>query len=309
MNTREKYTIAGLGEVLWDIYGKEKFLGGAPANFAAHAQQLGQTGIILSRVGKDELGEQLREQLEEMQIDSASIQIDPTYSTGTVIVTLDQAGIPSFECTKDVAFDHLEFDRKWQTIALRIDAVLFGTLAQRNEDSRQTILEFLSAASQALKIFDINLRGWNKRTREIVETSLQKADVIKLNDDELATLRNMFGNDKTGDFVPSLIEKYHLRLVTVTLREKGAVIWTPKDRHYSPGFHVQAVDTTGSGDAFAAALVVKMLEGASVPEMADYANLLGAFVATQKGAVPKWDESALENIKRISERVYSDDGI
>ena len=306
MTTQKQFTIAGLGEILWDIYGNEKFIGGAPANFAAHVQQTGQRGLILSRVGQDELGEALLIQLDKMGLEPASIQVDTSYPTGTVLVTLDQSGVPSFQCTKDVAFDHLQFDKRWQVLAPKIDAVLFGTLAQRNEKSRQTILEFLGAAPQALKIYDVNLRGWDSRTREIVVTSLQKANVIKLNDEELSTLRKAFDDFDKSKFVPQLLEKYNLQLAAVTLGEGGAVVWSAEGHHYSPGFRVNAIDTTGCGDAFAAGLAVKLLENTPIPEMAEYANLLGAFVATQKGAVPKWSEADLESIRRYSERVNVD---
>ena len=306
MATPKQFKIAGLGEILWDIYGENKYLGGAPANFAAHVQQAGHKGIILSRVGEDKLGKALRNRLVDMQLESNYLQNDPIHPTGTVLVTLDQAGVPSFQCTKNVAFDYLDFNPKWQELASQIDAVLFGTLAQRNEKSQQTIQKFVNAATHAVKIFDINLRGWNEHTRDVVETSLYLADVIKLNEDELKTLCNLYGNSDESTFVPRLLEKFSLLLAAVTFGEKGAVIWTGDGRHFSPGFRVTAIDTTGSGDAFAAGLSVKLLENSSVEEMAEYANLLGAFVATQKGAVPKWSEADLENIRRNSERVNCD---
>lgn len=300
----KKYTIAGLGEVLWDIYGEQKFLGGAPANFAAHVQQAKHRGLVLSRVGQDDLGKTLCAALAEMGLDVAAVQIDPWHPTGTVKVTLDQAGVPSFACTKNVAFDYLEFDKKWQLLAAKIDAVLFGTLAQRNEKSHQTIMDFLSAASRAIKIYDINLRGWNERTKQVVESSLKKADVIKLNDEELAALQRVFNRTDTSHFVLELLRKYDLRLAAVTLGKGGAIIWSGENRYYSPGFQVDVVDTTGSGDAFAAGLVIKMLQGAPIAEMAEFANLLGAFVATRQGAVPKWVESDLDNIRTNCPRVH-----
>jgi fructokinase len=307
MTTRKQHIIVGLGEILWDIYGEEKFLGGAPANFAVHVQQAGQLGLVLSRVGQDKLGEELRLHLKEMQLQPAFLQADPNNPTGTVLVTLDRSGVPSFKCTKDVAFDHLEFDSNWQELAPKVDAVLFGTLAQRNEQSHQTIHEFLNAAVKAIKIYDINLRGWNARTHEIVESSLQKADVIKLNKEELETLGNVFPNIDNSNLIPHLLERFNLNLAAVTLGQGGAMVWSVKEgRHYSPGFRVNTVDTTGSGDAFAAGLVIKMLDNASIQELAEFANLLGAFVATQKGAVPKWNNAELNQIRLHSERVEVD---
>jgi len=285
----KKFKIAGLGEILWDVYGEQKYLGGAPANFAAHVSQAGHHGIILSRVGDDLLGNELLVQLQSDGMDISGIQKDTDKPTGTVRVSLNDEGVPSFECSRDVAFDSLEFDSTWQKLAGQIDAVLFGTLAQRQQTSRKAIQAFLRAAPQAIKVFDINLRGWNDDVAMTVETSLQVCDVIKLNEEELHQLKRH--NSATGDdviFLRTLLSKYRLQLAAVTLGARGCYLVTDSEYVQHLGFEAKVVDTTGSGDAFAAGLVVKLLEKAPLSEIAGFGNRLGAFVATQKGAVPKW---------------------
>ncbi|NOY57956.1 MAG: carbohydrate kinase, partial [Calditrichaeota bacterium] len=146
----KKFKIAGLGEVLWDIYGEQKFLGGAPANFAANVHFAGHHGIILSRVGNDVLGIELLQQLHKLGVDDSFIQKDDLKPTGTVRVSVDENGIPSFECNRDVAFDNMELRHEWLELANKLDAVLFGTLAQRGEKSRRTIQAFLKSAVSTL---------------------------------------------------------------------------------------------------------------------------------------------------------------
>lgn len=298
-----KFKIAGLGEILWDIYGEQKYLGGAPANFAAHVGQAGHEGIILSRIGNDALGQELLAKLGSMDLNSAGIQVDQTKPTGTVHVFLDEKGVPRFDCSRDVAFDNLQFDASWKNLAEQLDAVLFGTLAQRQLPSRQAIQSFLRAAPQAVKVFDINLRGWNDETRQIVDDSLHLSDVIKLNEEELRQLKKaLTSSDEDVFFLRRLLQKYQLKLAAVTLGEKGCFLVTESEFVRHPGFAVDMVDTTGSGDAFTAGLMVKLLQKAPLAEMAEFANRLGAFVATQKGAVPRWTVEDIRSILSPQER-------
>jgi len=286
-----------LGEVLWDIYGEQKFLGGAPANFAANVHFAGHHGIILSRVGEDELGYELLRQLRKKGVDGSLIQKDNIKPTGTVRVSVDEHGIPSFECTMDVAFDNMEFSWEWEKLTSGLDAVLFGTLAQRGEQSRCTIQAFLQSAVRAVKVFDVNLRGWNDQVLQTVKDSLALADVIKMNEDELRQLKSVFsGSASDEEFLQDILQRFDLRLAAVTLGENGCFLVgrTKVVRH--PGFKVDVKDTTGSGDAFAAGLIMKLLEKKSPQEMAKFGNLLGAFVATQKGAAPFWDQDAIDKI-------------
>lgn len=304
--------IIGLGEVLWDIYYPSggKHFGGAPANFALHALQLGGEGIIVSRVGKDKLGEEILQIVKARGASIDYIQVDPERKTGTVQVRLDEKGVPSFRITPDVAYDYLELDQNLTSLAKEVDAVLFGTLAQRNLKSRETIHAFLDMAERAVKLYDINLRGWGENTLEVVKRSLRTADILKLNEDELKELKGRFQGQGSGDleFMGGLIRDFDLRMICLTLGEKGCLLMDKKDKVYSPGVMIDpVVDTTGSGDAFVAAFVIKYLKGASLREMADYSNYVGAYVATQKGAVPLYDRSRLDEfIQSHKERNFTD---
>lgn len=295
----KKFKIAGMGEVLWDIYGKQKFPGGAPANFAANVHFAGHHGIILSRVGNDALGAELLQELGNLGVDGSFIQKDDLKPTGTVRVSVDENGIPSFECNRDVAFDNMELRREWIELANKLDAVLFGTLAQRGEKSRRTIQAFLKSAANTIKMFDVNLRGWNDKVLQTVRDSLALADVIKMNEDELRQLKSAFsGSGSNEDFLQDILQKFDLRLAAVTLGEKGCFLVSRTKVVRHPGFKVDVKDTTGSGDAFAAGLILKLLEKKSPEEMAEFGNRLGAFVATQKGASPRWTEKDILTFER-----------
>ncbi len=281
--------IAGVGEVLWDIYPQGRFPGGAPANFAAHIAQAGAHAVLCSRVGDDEPGTALKKELLRYNIDLVGLQTDPARKTGTVVVTLDAAGQPSFLCSKDVAFDALSYDASWQIIAPQLHGLLFGTLAQRNLQSRKAIQSFLCAAHQAVKLFDINLRGWNKETAGIVEFGLSVCDILKMNETEF-NLLHQAKSPQSGDlaFIRQLLMDYDIKLVAVTLGKLGCILYDCHAQVVHSGFDVVAVDTTGCGDAFAAGLLLKYLQKSSLEEMAEFANRLGAFVATRTGAVPDW---------------------
>lgn len=295
-----KLKIAGLGEVLWDIYADQRFPGGAPANFAAHVSLAGHQGILLSRVGNDEIGYELLLEFEKFGVDVSLVQKDRKRPTGTVHVSVDERGIPSFECSNNVAFDYIQFDRNWKQAALDIDAVLFGTLAQRNEISKESIRDFLALAENATKIYDVNLRGWDDHIEEILEDSLYRADVLKMNHQELKMLKQAF--DYHGDdvlFLRAILDEYVIDMAAITLGARGSFCVTEDDYAEHPGFEVYVDDTTGAGDAFAAGLAIKYLQDASLSEIAEFGNKLGALICTRTGAIPLWNSRDLEKINKI----------
>ena len=157
----KKFRIVGLGEILWDIYNGEKFIGGSPANFAAHIAHAGQDAYLCSRVGEDEDGDDLLQRLNKLNVNISGVQHDIFKPTGKIKITLDTAGNPEYHCTSDVAFDYMRFDTIWERLAPQMDAVFFGLLAQRTELSRQAIQLFLKNATTALKVCDVNIRSWN----------------------------------------------------------------------------------------------------------------------------------------------------
>jgi fructokinase len=291
-------TVVGLGEVLWDLLPSGRQLGGAPANFAYCSHLLGDRAVVASRVGKDELGKAIRESLLARGVTDQFLQIDPEQPTGTVKVEIDSAGQPKFEIIHPVAWDSLQWTDTWQALARSADAVCFGSLAQRSPQSRQTILEFVDATrSEALRIFDVNLRQ-TFYSSEIISESMVRANVVKLNHEEVPRVRELLGI-KAGDgpyFCREVIEKFRLQLICITRGSNGSLLCNQTSAHEHPGFHVQVRDTIGAGDAFTAALVHEHLRGRSLAEMNDSANRLGAWVASRAGAMPSVPEGTLEGV-------------
>ncbi|RKY88572.1 carbohydrate kinase [candidate division KSB1 bacterium] len=290
------YKIAGLGEVLWDVYQDAKYLGGAPANFALHAQRLGAEGIIISRVGDDLLGKELLALLNKWGVKTEAIQIDPHKPTGTVHVKLDAKGVPTFTCSQDVAFDYLEFDEKLKMLLPQLDAVLYGTLIQRNSVARKTVQRALNELKDVLVVFDVNFREVSSETEAIVSESLRKTDILKINETELQMLQEIFDgtSQPPGDFLERLLEEFSLRLVCLTLGENGCYCQSSSERYYSPGFRIQPVDTTGAGDAFIAAFVISYLQAQPLPRAMEFANAVGALVAGRNGAVPPYTRQDID---------------
>ncbi len=292
---KQKYNIVGIGEILWDIYEDEKFLGGAPTNFAINCSQLGDHGIIVSRVGDDALGSELKNILSSKELTTEYIQTGPAKPTGTVRVSLDDQGRPSFVCTKDVAFDYLQLDDNLRQLAHSADGILFGTLAQRNPNSRETIQKFVRIPQNAFRLYDINLRGWDSEVEQIVLTSLKLADGIKLNDAEIEQLKSVWDSDTDNiSFLRSLIKNFDLKIAALTLGADGCILLDAHNDVKLDGIETTVRDTTGCGDAFAAGMVHQYLRGKSLKEIALFSNQLGAFVAQFKGAAPVYRSKEFE---------------
>jgi len=285
---KEKLTIVGIGEVLWDIYRDRRHVGGGPANFAIHAAQLGDLGVLVSRVGDDGMGRELLGVLRQRRLPLESVQVDAKKMTGAVMVTLDVKGVPSFRCSHDVAFDYLQYTPELDALAQRADAVLFGAIAQRSPAPRKTILRFLQAAQNAIRLFDMNSQATAAQFPEIISESLEVANVLKMNQVELKLLQRLLhrASDSPRKFIDFLIKKYALKIVALTYGDAGCELFDASSTCRVEGLPVQAIDTTGAGDAFAAGLVHKLLRRAPLREIAEFANVLGAFLCTQKGATP-----------------------
>ena len=282
----EPSVVVGLGEILWDLLPSGRQLGGAPANFAYCSHLLGSRGVVASRVGSDEPGKDIRQQLRQAGLTDYFVQSDHLHPTGTVNVEIDQAGQPTFEITYPAAWDFMEWNQKLQELAESAEAVCFGSLAQRSDESRQTIVRFLDAGRpQALKVFDVNLRQ-SFYSAEIVADSMRRASVVKLNDQELPTIARLLGLP-VNDFAPTALAKFNLRLICVTRGDNGSLLVDRTGTHEHPGFRVQVKDAVGAGDAFTAGLVQELLRGSSIVEMNDTANRMGAWVASCSGAMPR----------------------
>ncbi len=277
--------IIGLGEVLWDMLPQGRQLGGAPANFAYHVSQLGYQGIIVSAVGNDALGNDIVKELDSHGIASRISIVDAP--TGVVNVSVDDKGIPSYEIVENVAWDNIPYSEDLQYLASQAVAVCFGSLAQREIVSRDTIMQFIeSLPPTCLKVFDINLRQ-RYYTREIIEWSLEHCDVLKLNDDELAIIKEMLEATTLSDdsFVAKLKQLYDLKIVILTCGEKGSSVYYDDEVNFELTPQVEVVDTVGAGDSFTAAFVATLLQGKSVVEAHRQAVATSATTCTHKGAI------------------------
>jgi fructokinase len=292
-----KKRVVGLGEVLWDLFPGRACLGGAPANFAYITTLMGDHGIVASRVGQDSRGLEALRRLEELGLDIDHVQTDREHPTGTVNVCVDDNGQPRFEIAQPVAWDHLHWTSDWQRLAESADAVCFGSLAQRSATSRATIQRLVKATTPStLKVFDVNLRQ-SFYSGEVLAESMKLANVVKLNNDELPkimSLSRMHHKDELSS-ARGLIQKYELDLVSITRGGKGSLLVSAEKSSEHPGFRVHVADTVGSGDAFTAGLVHEYLHGASLDLMNEVANLVGAWVASEVGAMPMPKRGALEH--------------
>ena len=278
--------IVGLGEILWDLFSVKKVLGGAPANFAYHASQLGCEGYVVSAIGNDTLGNEIINSLKEKNL---NYLIDITDNpTGTVNVTLNDCGVPQYEIVENVAWDNIHFNKEMEELARKTSAVCFGTLAQRSILSRNTIRKFLNTVPDScIKIFDINLRQ-NFYSNSIIKESLEIANILKLNDDEmniLADLDNMKERNEQ-EICLKLKEQFSLDIVILTKGTEGSFVFSGNEISFLPTPKVYVVDTVGAGDAFTAAFTVAYLNGKSINEAHESAVEVSAFVCQQQGGMP-----------------------
>jgi fructokinase len=286
--------ILGVGEVLWDLLPDGRVLGGAPCNFVFHCHQLGQRAAIVSRVGDDEAGRDLRAALHALGLSDALLQTDPTHPTGTVSVTLE-AGQPRYTIHENVAWDFLETTNTLDAALAGVHFVCFGTLMQRHAISRATVQRLVRLArQQAIVLCDINLRQ-QFYTLEVLEASLHLSRWVKLNDEELIILRQLFklrGRGESG-WIATLRERFDIELVALTRGANGCLIQTADDEVSASGVKVQVVDTIGAGDAFTAALVCATLEGREIGEAATLASRYAAQVVAHRGGTPVIDRASV----------------
>lgn len=281
-------TLVGLGEALYDVFPDEMRLGGAPLNFAVHAHQLGNHGVMVSRIGDDALGGQLLDDLRGREMSADHVQIDPDRPTGTVLVKLDAGGEPTYDIVKHVAWDNLQWDPQLETLAAHADGVCFGSVAQRYGQTRNTIYRFLSAAGRAVRLYDVNLRQ-DYYDRRILTRSMELATAAKLNSEELGTLSRMFALDGLPDeLAVQLRAHFDLDWLAVTRGPLGTLAYTEAGKvEVDPVGAAAGGDAVGAGDATAAALMHGRLRNWDWPRTLTLANTLGAHVAGSSGACPE----------------------
>ena len=288
--------IVSIGEVLWDMLPTGRKVGGAPANFAFHAMQLGADVRILSRIGNDELGQEVIEFYHSLGLSTELIETDVTAPTGTVGVELSAEGQPKYTIHENVAWDNIEATESAVRFTQNADAVYFGSLAARTEPALQTIQTLVSQTKpSALRVLDLNLRD-PFVDRNVIESLLQFSNVLKLNDEELTRIAAMF--DVSGEASSRstalhsrlsswFIDNYGLKMLILTCGSQGSRIFADGKEHCCESRKINVVDTVGAGDAFTAMVVVGLLSGLPIESIHERASEIAAFVCTQSGATPQ----------------------
>jgi fructokinase len=286
-------TLICFGEVLWDVLPTGKIAGGAPMNVAYHANNLGFSTKMISRVGTDALGRELLDFLDEKGVSTQFVQADLLLPTGIVNVTLNSSGSPDYEIVYPSAWDNIQPDSVMIDTIKETDVFVFGSLACRSEQTKQTLFDLLDGAM--LRVLDANLRR-PFFSKDLLELLLLKADIAKMNDDELEIIAGW--NGITGSEavqMQSIKDIYKLELLVLTKGDKGASCLDESGYHTHPGFSVTVADTIGSGDAFLAAFLRKLLSGASNDACLSFACTLGALAATKQGGTPNISSTEIEN--------------
>jgi fructokinase len=288
------FNVVGIGEVLWDLLLTGPQLGGAPANFAYHANALGAHSYVITRVGDDDHGREIIRRFREMGIRSGAIQVDERAPTGTATVALSGNGLAHFTVHENVAWDFIAATHEAVALVAKAHAICFGSLAQRSDSSRQAIQQLLAAAPiDSLRVFDINLRQ-KFYSRAVIEHSLRIANVLKLNDDELPIIAEMLGLRGTIEpQMKQLAETFHLRLIALTRGAQGSVLYqsgtgSDGEERWSncPSRPVDVADTVGAGDSFTAAMVMGLLRKMDLDEVNLLANDVARYVCSHTGATP-----------------------
>lgn len=284
--------VIGAGELLWDMFPGGKELGGAPANFAWHASQLGGQGTVYSAVGKDQLGNEIIDLLNKRQMDTRFISQLEEYPTGRVNVLIDSSGVPEYTIQTDVAWDKIPLCDQRNELVNQASAFCFGALAQRDSVSFRTIQSLLDELPvNCLKIFDINLRQ-TFYSKEVIELSLLKCDILKLNEDELPVVAKIFGikGDETY-ILDRLLNDFRIEMIALTKGGAGSLIRTNSERSWLVSPKVTVADTVGAGDSFTATLAMGLLKKWPVDKVHQLAVEVSAYVCTQKGAMPLLPEA------------------
>lgn len=303
--------IVGLGEILFDCLPEGKKLGGAPANFAYHVSQFGLNGIAVSAIGKDDNGEEIKQILSG--VPSLKYHLEEVdEATGTVQVTLNEHGVPQYDICLGVAYDNIPWTPAVEEIARNTRAVCFGSLAQRTVVSRQTIQKFLDTMPSlgSLKVFDINLRQqWY--SREIIEESLERCNVLKINDDEVVIIAQLFDLGAIRqptrenplqivdfeDQCRDLMRMYDLQMIILTCGAYGSYVIDAKGVSFKHTPEAKVADTVGAGDSFTGSFCAAILAGRPITEAHELAVDVSTFVCTQHGAMPQYPQELTERLK------------
>jgi fructokinase len=314
---KELHLVLGIGELLWDILPEGPRLGGAPANFTVMTGRLGDHATVLSRIGRDELGRLAVDRLDPMPVDASLLQVDPSRETGRVTVSFAQ-GEPQYAIHQPAAWDFLELSGEWVQLAERADAICFGSLAQRNVESRQTIQTLVAqTGAPCIRVFDVNLRA-PYYSSEVIQESLELATVVKMNAAEAPLVASLLGMATAEETPPErhgltveylragaerLLDEFPaLEMVAITRGTRGSLLVKRAEWNEHPGYPVKVTDPIGAGDAFTSAMVHYLLRGADLVTLNEAGNRWGGWIASQSGAMPPLPESTRNTISAAIER-------
>ncbi|QDH79954.1 carbohydrate kinase [Echinicola soli] len=286
------------GEMLWDCFPDKNLPGGAPMNVALHIQYLGIETTFISKTGNDQLGTDLLSFIEKKGLDGAFVQKDYAHETSRVVVDNSDRENIKYDIVKPVAWDFMEWSEAIQQKVNETDVFVFGSLAARSEQSRNTLFKLLETST--LKVLDINIRAPHY-SADLIRQLLQKADILKINDDELEMLIQVCElPTDTEAAISKLAGLFNLHMVCMTKGASGALIYDGEQMHHHAGYKVAVEDTVGSGDAFLSGFIHRFLAGDPPGKILDFACALGALVATQKGGTPRYELEAISAIQKNS---------
>jgi fructokinase len=292
-------SILAFGETLWDLLPSGPALGGAPFNLAYRVHSLGSRSFMVTRLGRDDLGQRAFDGIAALGMDTSYVQWDDEHPTGSVEVTFDAGKNPRFRILPDAAYDFIEWNDYLSGLAGQVDCICFGTVAQRAETSRRTLRRLLGESGETLKLLDLNLRT-DCYFKETIVESLQRAHILKLNLQEAHYLAELFeiSDPSLSGFCGEMLPMWSLTHCLVTLGEYGVFAASESEEVYIPGYAIEPVDTVGAGDAFSAGFLHAHLQEKPLAECCRFGNALGALVALQHGATTPVAMAELEEFIR-----------
>ena len=298
MSTVQKHQVVCFGEVLWDIFPSGAVPGGAPMNVAYHLHKQNKNPALITKIGIDDEGKELMNIFSEKGICTDFFQIDDINETGKVFARPNADNEVTYDIVQPVAWDYIQWEDAFKPLVEEADFFVFGSLAARNAISKSTLFSLLEIAKN--KVLDINLRPPHF-TRPVVVELLQKADFVKMNIAELELITGWFSNyNNTEDRLKWVRDKFKITNMVVTMGGDGAILYMNDEIIFHDGFKVDVVDTVGSGDAFLAGMLARLLDNSSASDALDFACSLGAFIATQRGACPEYQLHDVPNLNNIN---------
>ena len=293
--------LISIGEILWDVIGGQEHLGGALLNLSVHASRLGHEVFLMSAVGADQRGDRALEAMSSLGLAVDLVQRSEEWPTGIVTVTVADDGQPEFEIHRPAAYDSMKVDRgALDRLASRDpDWICYGTLLSMYPRGRNVLLETMDAIPRARRFYDLNLRP-KAFTSELVLELLGRATVVKLNQDEVRSLDSMIqrSNRTLEELCRDYAARFGWEAICVTRGELGCAILVGDQYVEVSGYRVQVADTVGAGDAFSAAFLHGLNAGWPPAQIGDFANRLGALVASRPGGAPPWSLDQIEALSR-----------